>query len=181
MFFSLLVIDVLAILICWYCYSAQRRYEEDSTAHTLCMIGGILCGLGTCVALLVTAGIIALGSAFGGLRMISDETYFTWHRSEFEHAAENIRTKKAHLIEHSSSIYFSSSELSKLGINGIIDEGRGVICFSYGLESFDGPTRVLIYDPQHSVHSDYSRWTKGEMPSLTRWTIDDWTYIKNND
>ena len=72
-------------------------------------------------------------------------------------------------------------ELSKLGINGIIDEGRGVICFSYGLESFDGPTRVLIYDPQHSVHSDYSRWTKGEMPSLTRWTIDDWTYIKNND
>ncbi len=143
-----------------------------------------------CKALLILGlGMVLMAAILGAILFLfmfglpgnphDDVRAFTRHIAEFQATADSVLAKKL-APRYQDRDYAPPAGLAALGINAVWDNKDGTVVFSYGLEVFDGPTRVLIYDPGDVEKGDHHAHITRPDPQWVQ-TIGPWTYIKNRD
>jgi hypothetical protein len=139
--------------------------------------------------LIIGTGLVLVTVLLGGIGGIlrfalpynphADVRAFQRDIAEFQGMADAILTKKVSPI-YEDWDYAPSPALAELGIKSIRDAKDGTLAFIYRLEIFDGPTRLLIYDPNNVEKGDHGRHITRPPPQWIE-SVGPWTYIKNND
>jgi hypothetical protein len=129
---------------------------------------------------LIFSAFIFVHMVFGQFSKQDTSAIFKRNKHAFQDMANKIETRsiKSGYDRHS---YIPTKSLSDIGIIGVIDDTDGVIEFSFGLEIFDGPTRIIIYDSKGMLKGDFSKYITGNRPPLIFERMGEWTYIKNDD